>query len=105
MFGIGLGLAFTYYRDLVAMANDLRRISALQTEFGVFTSLRTLDRPQCHACWSVVKEGLVGLEERLHGGDEVRAKNCNTGRVSKRSSARLYRLRGWSCSMLVLVGY
>ena len=65
-----------YIRDLVATANDLRRISALQTEFGVFTSLETLDRPRCHACWSIMKEGLVGLEEHLHGGYEVQPKKC-----------------------------
>lgn len=52
------------------MANDLRRISALQTEFGVFTSLETLGRPHSHACWSIMREGLVGLEEHLHG-DQV----------------------------------
>lgn len=53
--------------DLAAMANDLRRISTLQTEFGAFLSLRTLRRPHAQACWNVLREGMWGLEEHLHG--------------------------------------
>lgn len=50
------------------MANNLRRVSALQTDFGVFTSLKTLQQPRGgRACWNMMKAGLVALEEYLHG--------------------------------------
>lgn len=49
------------------MAGSLRRLSALQTEFGVFTSLKTLERPRGRACWNMMRAGLVPLEEHLHG--------------------------------------
>ncbi|CAN0049108.1 unnamed protein product, partial [Ectocarpus sp. 4 AP-2014] len=35
--------------NLATMASDLRRVSALQTEFGAFTSLTTLSRPRGRA--------------------------------------------------------
>lgn len=53
------------------MASDLRRVSALQTEFGAFTSLKTLSRPGGRACWNTMREGLVTLEEYLHGDKKV----------------------------------
>lgn len=63
--------------DLVRMADDLRRISALQVEFGVFTSCATIrgrgDPSACSrgdhtpACWRILKDRLSGLEEQLHG--------------------------------------
>lgn len=56
-----------YSTNLAAMANNLRRVSALHTEFGAFTSLKTLDQPRGRACWNMMKEGLVELEGYLHG--------------------------------------
>ncbi|CAM9795603.1 unnamed protein product [Ascophyllum nodosum] len=57
--------------DLAAMANDLRRISTLQTELGAFASLVTLRRPRGRACWNVLREGLSALESHLHGDYQV----------------------------------
>ena len=68
------------------MANNLRRVSALQTDFGVFTSLKTLDRPRGRACWNMMKEGLVALEEYLHG-DRDRAGGTGTGKGKGRAAA------------------
>lgn len=58
--------------NLATMANDLRRVSALQTEFGAFASLKTLGYPQSRACWNMMEEGLVELGEHLHGNHQVR---------------------------------
>lgn len=54
--------------NLASMANDLRRVSALQTEFGAFASLKTLGGgPQSRACWNMMKEGLFALGQHIHG--------------------------------------
>lgn len=61
--------------DLSVMANALRRISALQTEFGAFTSLATLRREGegggGNACWNVLTQGLSELENHLHGEEVI----------------------------------
>eukprot|EP00752_Nemacystus_decipiens_P005910 g5342.t1 len=71
--------------DFAAMANNLRRVSALQTDFGVFASLKTLDRPRGRACWNIMREGLVVLEEYLHGDrtDHHQHQACPDGGIGK----------------------
>lgn len=59
--------------DLTAITNDLRRIFALQTEFGAFVSLATVrvrggtGGGGRSGCWRVLKERLSGLERHFHG--------------------------------------
>lgn len=66
-----LGKIRAVHGDLSVMANALRRISALQAEFGAFTSLVTLRREggggHGNACWNVLTQGLSELENHLHG--------------------------------------
>lgn len=60
--------------DLGCIANDLRRITALQTEFGAFVSLATIRARGGSGgratggpgCWRVLKERLSGLEALFH---------------------------------------
>lgn len=75
--------------DFVGMANDLRRISALQTEFGVFTSLATIrgrgDGSSSssssggggggQACLRLLRDRLTGLEDHLHASQVIGSGN------------------------------
>ncbi|CAN0457312.1 unnamed protein product, partial [Ectocarpus sp. 12 AP-2014] len=73
--------------NLATMASDLRRVSALQTEFGAFTSLKTLSRPRGRACWNTMREGLVTLEEYLHGDNKAGSVPSAGGKDKKTAAA------------------